>query len=142
MAAELQQRAFILSSDEAFREPPAVALEAVYQESYSDARTAHLGRRVWAYMVWHPESVDSPPSPALHYYDVGVFWGVQGELCATCSCPATVICKHIVEVLIRMCWNFQIWGAEPVTGWLRSFLDYYYALCRIIEQSGAGDVRL
>jgi hypothetical protein len=92
-------------------------------------------------MVWHPESADGPVNATLHYYDVEVFVGVHGEVCATCSCPATVICKHIVEALIYIAWHEPL-PSTPPASWMWSFLNYYSDLCRIIEESGAGDIEL
>lgn len=69
---------------------PDEKLVLTFEADWSRMRSGHSGREVLAYSV---------KSDSGNIYETEVFLSDLGTICAFCSCPARVVCRHRKAVL-------------------------------------------
>lgn len=86
---------------------PDEKLELTYLPDWSAMRSAHSERQVFAYSV---------KSDSGNTYETECFISDLGTICAFCSCPSRVICRHRKAVLADVLSKNPEFGKSVVEG--------------------------
>lgn len=78
-------------------------LELRFEADWSQMRSVHSEREVLAYSV---------KSDSGNIYETEVFVSDKGTICAYCSCPARVVCRHRKAVLADVLENNPEFGGS------------------------------